>query len=490
MIVAMYIHIRFLFNEIKSGARMGAILYKLKRHILEKFKIVYFDQILFKNSLARVRTELGYYDVNGDFQRALNWMRDQTLNADSFYNIHLDEDNRASGLFFMTYSMIQNFHRNGQLLVMDGTCKTNRYDMNLFLITGVDHHGNSSIMAVSLLKNSDEYSYSWILESLREAVGNEAFNSIRSVMTDGEQSITNAVDAAMRNVKRLRCRWHIEQNILAHAQSLSKPSLQSFIEAFHHCENSSSSESFHERWNDLMQNYPSISAYMRENIYTTRQHWCSAWTSKCLSFNAHTTQRSESMNNVIKRMGAADDWSVYDLLVAIRTLVENQDSVRSGKDEVQLKTKRHSMEMFKNCTNFAHTIATQYFSFDLIMSAVAVNGSDTDYIVTEINNARTMEYAVSVTSTAVTCSCNFPTKWLLPCRHVIEANKLALKSGFIPTQVHPKWLLTTGIVTPRSVRRDRSAVATRDMPLPDYDVVQLTSNQIYRLMRERLEQVP
>ena len=170
---------------------------------------------------------------------------------------------------------------------------------------------------------------------------------------------------------------------------------------------------------------------MRENIHITRKHWCSAWTSKYLSFNAHTTQRSESINSVIERMGTLDNWSAFDLFMALKSLIDSQDMKRLHKDNEQSKIKRHRMEMFNNCTQFAHSIATLHIAMDLIISATAVNGNDTDYIVTETSSMHTAEYSVSVTSTAVSCSCNFPAQWLLPCRHVTEANKRVFNSGFV-----------------------------------------------------------
>ena len=75
------------------------------------------------------------------------------------------EDESTSGL------MMEQFKRYGQFVVMDATCKVNRFGMPLVLLVGVDDTHTTSIFGMGLIKVEDIESYTWLLSTFKQAVG-------------------------------------------------------------------------------------------------------------------------------------------------------------------------------------------------------------------------------------------------------------------------------------------------------------------------------
>ena len=76
-------------------------------------------------------------------------------------------------LFFTSHLMMEQFRRYGQFVVMDATCKTNRFNMPLILLVGMDDTETTTIFGMALVLVEDIISYTWVLNAFRRAVGNE-----------------------------------------------------------------------------------------------------------------------------------------------------------------------------------------------------------------------------------------------------------------------------------------------------------------------------
>ena len=74
-------------------------------------------------------------------------------------------------VFFTSGLMIAQFKQYGQFVVMDATCKVNRFGMPLVLLVGVDDTHTTSIFGVGLIRAEDIESYCWLLSAFKQAVG-------------------------------------------------------------------------------------------------------------------------------------------------------------------------------------------------------------------------------------------------------------------------------------------------------------------------------
>ena len=78
------------------------------------------------------------------------------------------------------------------ILIMDSTCKTNRYLMPLFEVVGVAPTGKIFTVAFVFLKNEKEDSYTWALEHLKLLIDSDDFP--KAIVTDRELALVNALE--------------------------------------------------------------------------------------------------------------------------------------------------------------------------------------------------------------------------------------------------------------------------------------------------------
>jgi hypothetical protein len=92
-----------------------------------------------------------------------------------YFNMDMDEETeKCSRLFYMSAAQVAAFRRFGQFLVMDATCKTNRFGMPLVLIVGVGDTATTVLLAVALVSQEDIESYLWVLKCIKHTVGQHA----------------------------------------------------------------------------------------------------------------------------------------------------------------------------------------------------------------------------------------------------------------------------------------------------------------------------
>ena len=58
----------------------------------------------------------------------------------------------------------------GDVVVFDGTYKTNRYNLTLVPFVGVNHHKSTVLFACGILSHEDTESYVWLLRSFCDAM--------------------------------------------------------------------------------------------------------------------------------------------------------------------------------------------------------------------------------------------------------------------------------------------------------------------------------
>jgi hypothetical protein len=133
-------------------------------------------------------------------------------------------------------------------------------------------------------------------------LGAAAWSDIRCIATDGCGSFDSVLGHMLPGVDHLRCRFHIYVNISKNVRKkLANKDWPDFIEAYFICLYERSIVSFEALWEDMMTKWPAAAPYMKGELYPCRTKWASAWSEPFTSFGAHSTQRVECMNNLVKQ---------------------------------------------------------------------------------------------------------------------------------------------------------------------------------------------
>jgi len=119
----------------------------------------------------------------GEVNELAEWFMSQERSASDpkscHFAIRVDDSNTCDGLFFMSMDMKTSFGRNGQFLIMDATCKTNRFGMQLVLLVGSNQILRTCIFGMALIATESAESYIWLLGEARKAVGTMLSHLIR-----------------------------------------------------------------------------------------------------------------------------------------------------------------------------------------------------------------------------------------------------------------------------------------------------------------------
>jgi hypothetical protein len=102
---------------------------------------------------------------------------------------------------------------------MDATYNTNKHNLALAILSGVSNEGKNIILAVAFLSWETAENYSWLLRTLTDM--NNRIEP-RTIMTDFDSSMCQAIEQTYSKTTHMLCQWHMMQNFKKHFMHLSK----------------------------------------------------------------------------------------------------------------------------------------------------------------------------------------------------------------------------------------------------------------------------
>jgi hypothetical protein len=113
---------------------------------------------------------------------------------------------------FVTEPMAMTLARHyGQLLFIDCTYKTNKYNMPMLHIVAATASNTTFTVAFAFMSREREKDYIWAMKCFKRFLGN---TPVETVMTDAEMALRNAIEQEFPRWKHILCLWHIQQNIV------------------------------------------------------------------------------------------------------------------------------------------------------------------------------------------------------------------------------------------------------------------------------------
>ena len=224
---------------------------KIELELLKEFQIASINSVTFNSVMEAARSHIGYRSDGHEVAGLVEWLQNSE-NKLAHYQIGHDADLRCNKLFFMSQSMLLEFKRSGQVLIMDCTCKTNRFGWALFVCVGINQHLKTVLLSIALQKTEDITSYDWILDCMKNAVSEQSWKDIRMVMTDGDAALINSLSTRIPHAKQHRCRWHIGQNIRTNCHGELGKNYKEFMKKFKECEQAPTVFTFNSNWDALL----------------------------------------------------------------------------------------------------------------------------------------------------------------------------------------------------------------------------------------------
>ncbi len=157
--------------------------------------------------------------------------------SDLWFNSYkLDRYEQLTHLFFTFEPSFDLLEMYPDVLFVDCTYKTNKYNMPLYILSGITACNKSFYIDFAFLRHEDKDSYGWVMTQVKELytrVGQE--DGLEVDLTDKEYALIGNLHEIMPSTHHMLCVWHINKNIQARASKYisEKKPCQAWMELWH-----------------------------------------------------------------------------------------------------------------------------------------------------------------------------------------------------------------------------------------------------------------
>ena len=177
-----------------------------------------------KRDIVNIQSDMRIRRLNGLSPTQALLMR-LGENPDYRYYFHVYEDGNLARLLVFERGSLQILNSNFEVLLVDSTYKTNRFNMPLFNIIGVTAINTSFFVGFCFLDAEDSESFEWVLEKLRELYNELGIRYPTTIISDCDSAFLQARELVFPQTNHLLCVWHVFKNVLAHCKAEFKKDL-------------------------------------------------------------------------------------------------------------------------------------------------------------------------------------------------------------------------------------------------------------------------
>jgi hypothetical protein len=203
------------------------------------------------NRIAATRRDLR------EGQSSIQALVDQLYSEGFWCRVKLDPDNRLTAIFFAHPDSVAYLQCNPDVLLLDCTYKTNKYEMPLLDMVGVDSCQRSFCIAFAFLSGESAEDYSWALQHLRTLYQRDLPSVI---LTDRCIASMNAAAIWFASAKALLCLWHVNKAVLQRCRPFFTPK----------GDHATPDQTKDDSWNEFYGFWHSIVASPDESIFEER----------------------------------------------------------------------------------------------------------------------------------------------------------------------------------------------------------------------------
>ncbi|CAL1394878.1 unnamed protein product [Linum trigynum] len=237
--------------------------------------------------------------IKGDGQAIMDYFRMAQVEDPSFFHlVQLDDDDLIMNMFWADGRSIIDYKYFGDVVCFDTTYRTNEYGRPFAPFVGVNHMKQTIIFGAALLYDETITSFKWLFEAFLTAM---AGNQPKTILTDQSAAMAKAIEEVFTETHHRLCIWHIYQNAAKHLSHVFNASDQ-FAKDFSACVyDYEEEEEWHKGWNDMLTKYNLRNSEWLHVIFSIREKWAMVYGRHMFTADMKSTQRSESMNNVLKK---------------------------------------------------------------------------------------------------------------------------------------------------------------------------------------------
>ncbi|CAE6011084.1 unnamed protein product [Arabidopsis arenosa] len=377
----------------------------------------------YRNYIYRKRMEKM---VKGDAGAVLEYFQKKKEdNSSFFYSMQLDEDDMITNILWADDRSISDYNLFGDVICFDTTYKTNEYDRPFAPFIGVNNHKQTVVFGAALLYDETTESYKWLFETFLGAMSGK---QPKTILTDQSAAMANAIVKVFPETKHRLCVWHIYQNAAKKLSHVFHGPGQ-FATDFGNCVyDHEEEEDWLLAWSNMLNKHNLTENKWLKNMFEVREKWAMVYGRHTFTADMVSTQRSESMNNILKRYLK----SSYDLLSFFEHYERVLDDRRYNELNADFKMMHTSSVLSASVEMLQH--AEEVYTpevFKLFQDQYTVIG---DYVAKKVSKSEMVyEYKVSyrggprehlvnydATNQTIQCSCMKYSFAGILCRHALK----------------------------------------------------------------------
>ncbi|RYR79527.1 hypothetical protein Ahy_A01g004336 [Arachis hypogaea] len=374
------------------------------------------------------------------------FLRMKEKNPNFFFELELEEDQSIKLAFWADARSRAAFEYFGDVISFDTTYNTNRYNLVCGSFVGVNHHGQSTLLGCSLMKNEEIESFKWLFQCWLRCMGG---NAPKGFLTDQCASMKRALEACMPTTVHRWCIWHIMKKIPSKLNGY-KGHADIEQQMSHVVWNSHSKDSFDRNWNDFLVNFGLADNKWLSDLYEDRHIWVPIYLDHHFWAGMRSTQRSESMHSFFNKYITRNSSLIqfvkqYDNCLGSREQAKRESDAADFHTVIPCATKSSIEAQFQDAYTHAKFREVQAQFRGKANCITRLKNSALGYSVYEVGEQVSSsifdKFAVTYDSVAaeVKCQCLlFESRGIL-CRHTLSVLSFEQVSQVSPRYILERW---------------------------------------------------
>ncbi|RYQ83564.1 hypothetical protein Ahy_B10g102297 [Arachis hypogaea] len=374
-------------------------------------------------------------------------LRMKEKNQNFFFELELEEDQSIMLAFWADARSRAAFEYFGDVISFDTTYNTNRYNLVCGSFVGVNHHGQSTLLRCSLMKNEEIELFKWLFECWLRCMGG---NAPKGFLIDQCASMKRALEACMPTTIHRWCIWYIMKKIPSKLNGY-KGHAEIEQEMSQVVWKSHSKDSFDRNWNDFLLNFGLVDNKWLSGMRSTqRSESMHLFFNKFITRNSSLIQFVKQYDNCLgSREQAERESDAADFYTVIPCATKS--SIEAQFQDVYTHQKfREVQAQFRGKANCITRLTNSALGYSVYKVGEQVSSS--------IFNKFVVTYD-SVTA-EVKCQCLlFESRGIL-CRHALSVLSFGRVSQVSPRYILERW-------SKKVKRRHTHIKSSHDKPLLD-----------------------
>ena len=184
-----------------------------------------------------------------------------------------DEDGGLMGIFFQDSEMLSAFGRFPEVLLIDGTHKTNDQGMPLYTVINIDGNGESQVIAAFLVQSESEACLRSMTKTFKQQ--NPRWEDVKVILTDKDMVERGVFKSEMPQVNMEICLFHVlctfGREITVEKMGVTLGEKTTILDKIQEIAYSTDETSYQSRYNSLCQVTPEIvKTYYDRNWHSIR----------------------------------------------------------------------------------------------------------------------------------------------------------------------------------------------------------------------------